>query len=121
MPLYEFKCRECEHTFEVRQAWKDPFPDCPECAGEVKKVFHPAALVFKGSGWHVNDYGKSGPVNGSSTNGAKEAAEKAADKSSSSSSSSSDSSSSSSSGSSSTSSDSTSASGSSKPEAKTGT
>lgn len=61
MPLYEFKCRQCEHVFEVRQAWKDPLPECPECHGEVRKVLQAPALVFKGSGWHVNDYGKTGP------------------------------------------------------------
>ena len=61
MPLYEFKCRDCEEVFEVRQEWKAPFPPCPQCgSGEVKKVLHAAALVFKGSGWHVNDYAKSG-------------------------------------------------------------
>jgi len=109
MPLYEFKCRECDHTFEMRQAWKDPFPACPECEGEVKKVFHPAALVFKGSGWHVNDYAKSGGSNGSSGSKVAEAAEKAAEKASSSS------------DSSSKSTDSASASGGSKPEAKSGT
>lgn len=107
MPLYEFKCRECDHTFEVRQGWKDPFPACPSCDGEVRKVFHPAALVFKGSGWHVNDYAKSGGSNGSAV---AEATEKAAEKASASSSSSESSSTSSSSA----------ASGGSKPEAKSG-
>lgn len=69
MPLYEFKCSACDEVFDVRQDWKAPYPDCPACGGgDVKKVYHPAALVFKGSGWHVNDYGKSGP-NGSSKNG----------------------------------------------------
>ncbi|MCC7491833.1 MAG: zinc ribbon domain-containing protein [Fimbriimonadaceae bacterium] len=66
MPLYEFKCRECEHTFEVRQEWKAPLPACAACgSAEVRKVYHAAALVFKGSGWHVNDYSKSGPNGGS--------------------------------------------------------
>lgn len=44
--------------------WKAPQPDCPDCGSEnVRKVFHAAALVFKGSGWHVNDY-KSSSKNG---------------------------------------------------------
>ena len=46
--------------------WKAPLPDCPGCGSEnVRKVFHAAALVFKGSGWHVNDY-KSSSRNGGS-------------------------------------------------------
>ncbi len=111
MPLYEFKCRECEHTFELRQAWKDPFPTCPECHGEVKKIFHAAALVFKGSGWHINDYAKSGGANGSNGSKVAEAAEKAEKASETAASTSS----------SSGSSESSSASGGSKPEAKTAT
>lgn len=67
MPLYEYKCRQCEHNWEVRQAYRAPAPDCPACGStDVRKVFHPAALVFKGSGWHVNDYGKNGPRTSSS-------------------------------------------------------
>ena len=66
MPLYEFRCRDCDHGWETRMEWKAPLPDCPGCGSEnVRKVFHAAALVFKGSGWHVNDY-KSSSRNGGS-------------------------------------------------------
>ena len=66
MPLYEFRCRDCDHGWETRMEWKAPLPDCPDCGSEnVRKVFHAAALVFKGSGWHVNDY-KSSSKNGGS-------------------------------------------------------
>ncbi len=66
MPLYEFRCRDCDHGWETRMEWKAPLPDCPDCGSEnVRKVFHAAALVFKGSGWHVNDY-KSSSRNGGS-------------------------------------------------------
>ena len=61
MPLYELKCRDCDHNWDVRQEYKAPLPDCPACGSDsVRKVLHAAALVFKGSGWHVNDYGKNG-------------------------------------------------------------
>jgi putative FmdB family regulatory protein len=60
MPLYEFVCKDCETTWEVRMPYKDPLPNCPECdSSEVRKVYQPAALIFKGSGWHVNDYASS--------------------------------------------------------------
>jgi len=66
MPLYEFRCRDCDHGWETRMEWKAPQPDCPDCGSEnVRKVYHAAALVFKGSGWHVNDY-KSSSKNGGS-------------------------------------------------------
>ena len=34
MPIYEYKCRTCEHKFEVMQAISDPHPACPECENE---------------------------------------------------------------------------------------
>lgn len=61
MPLYECKCRACDHNWEERREWKAPMPACPSCAADdVRKVFHAAAIVFKGSGWHVNDYSSTG-------------------------------------------------------------
>lgn len=72
MPLYEFKCRACDHNWEARVEWKAPYPACPECeSAEVKKVYHPVGLVFKGSGWHVNDYGKNGAKASITGNGKK--------------------------------------------------
>ena len=76
MPLYEFRCRECDHNWETRLEWKAPLPACPDCGtAEVRKVYHPAALVFKGSGWHVNDYGKNGAKSSITSNGGKPAGE----------------------------------------------
>ena len=60
MPLYEFKCRSCDHAFESRIGVAAPFPKCEACDGEVKKVFHPTPIIFKGNGWHVTDYGRNG-------------------------------------------------------------
>jgi predicted nucleic acid-binding Zn ribbon protein len=45
----------------------DPVPACMECGGEVKKVFHPTPIIFKGSGWHVTDYGRNGAKSSSSS------------------------------------------------------
>ena len=35
-------------------------PACPKCAGAVERVLHAPAVQFKGSGWYVTDYAKSG-------------------------------------------------------------
>lgn len=60
MPLYEYACRCCAHHFDVRHgADEKPALSCPECAGDVRKVFHAAGIIFKGSGWHINDYDPS--------------------------------------------------------------
>ncbi len=56
MPLYEYECNDCRHRFERQQRFSDPpVTNCPECDGAVHKVFHPASVIFKGSGWYVTD------------------------------------------------------------------
>ena len=37
----------------------DPISSCPECKGEVKKVFSNVGVVFKGSGFYKTDSRKS--------------------------------------------------------------
>jgi putative FmdB family regulatory protein len=39
MPFYDFRCKTCEHVFEVMQKWDAPPPACPECDNASKKVF----------------------------------------------------------------------------------
>jgi putative FmdB family regulatory protein len=59
MPLYDYKCKKCGHIFEVQQSMKDaPLKKCPKCAGEVHRLISAAGIVFKGSGFHVTDYGR---------------------------------------------------------------
>ena len=61
MPTYEYKCKQCEHRFEVMQRiTEDALTECPECNGEIRRVLFPAGVVFKGSGWYVTDYRNSG-------------------------------------------------------------
>ncbi|MDP2210163.1 MAG: zinc ribbon domain-containing protein [Candidatus Aquicultor sp.] len=63
MPIYGYRCQSCEHTFEVTQSINDePIKDCPECSGQVRKLFYPVGIAFKGSGFHVNDYKSPGRV-----------------------------------------------------------
>jgi putative FmdB family regulatory protein len=57
MPLYEYACDTCGHRFDVRHSADErPALTCPECEGATQKVFHAAGIIFKGSGWHINDY-----------------------------------------------------------------
>jgi putative FmdB family regulatory protein len=61
MPTYEYVCKTCGHLFEVVQSMKDdPLTECPECGGELRKVFAPPAISFKGSGFYATDHGKEG-------------------------------------------------------------
>jgi putative FmdB family regulatory protein len=57
MPTYEYACKGCGEHLEVVQSFRDdPLTECPNCHGELRKVFSAAGLIFKGSGWHVKDY-----------------------------------------------------------------
>jgi len=57
MPTYEYKCSSCDHSFEVFQSIKDdPISECEKCSGQVRRVIGPAGVIFKGSGFYVNDY-----------------------------------------------------------------
>jgi putative FmdB family regulatory protein len=61
MPLYEYQCDACAHRFEVIQKFSDaPIEVCPKCGGAVKKLLSSPAIQFKGSGWYITDYAKSG-------------------------------------------------------------
>ena len=59
MPIYEYRCDTCGHTFDVFQKFSDaPVETCEVCGGHVTKVLHPAAIHFKGSGFYTTDYGR---------------------------------------------------------------
>lgn len=61
MPLYDYKCAKCGHIFEVMQKIsEEPLKFCPQCKGQIKRLISPAGIIFKGSGFHVTDYGKRG-------------------------------------------------------------
>lgn len=57
MPIYEFKCFNCEKQFEIMLKFNDDFPKiCPECGGEIKKLISNTSFILKGTGWYVTDY-----------------------------------------------------------------
>ncbi len=60
MPIYEYECNEHGHRFEKWQSIQDePIKVCPVCGSPVHKIFHPAGIIFKGSGWYITDSRKS--------------------------------------------------------------
>ncbi|MBP7736714.1 MAG: FmdB family transcriptional regulator [Spirochaetes bacterium] len=63
MPTYEYECLECKNRFEVFQSMSDePITKCEKCSGKVRKLFGTAGIIFKGSGFYVNDYKKNGEM-----------------------------------------------------------
>ncbi|MDY6796731.1 MAG: FmdB family zinc ribbon protein [Actinomycetota bacterium] len=59
MPTYEYKCNKCGHIFEEVHGFDDNVESCPECGGEVRRVFHPVGIIFKGSGFYSTDSRRS--------------------------------------------------------------
>jgi putative FmdB family regulatory protein len=70
MPLYEYQCDACAHRFEVIQKFSDaPVDVCPKCGGAVKKLLSSPAIQFKGTGWYITDYARSGKSDGGKSDG----------------------------------------------------
>ncbi len=56
MPLYDYRCAACGKDIEVRHGFNETHSDpCPHCGGKMSRVFNPAPIVFKGSGFYVTD------------------------------------------------------------------
>ena len=75
MPTYSYECQACGTKFDQYQKFDDaPITKCPNCKkNKVRRVFTPAAIVFKGSGWYKTDSRSKSPTTPKS-------AEKVADK-----------------------------------------
>ncbi len=58
MPTYEYKCLDCQETFEFFQSMTDePFKECPQCGGELKRLIGAGVgPIFKGTGFYQTDY-----------------------------------------------------------------
>jgi len=70
MPLYEYKCDHCDEVFEVMQKFSDaPLTTHDKCGGAVRRLISAPALQFKGSGWYITDYARSGGHDGKAKNG----------------------------------------------------
>lgn len=50
MPIYEYKCENCDHSFEIKQDWNAGRKrKCPECKKyKLIKVISPPIVVVKG-------------------------------------------------------------------------
>ena len=56
MPLYDYKCTACGKITEIRHGFGESHADpCPACGATLTRVFNPAPIVLKGSGFYVTD------------------------------------------------------------------
>lgn len=75
MPLYDFRCKVCGHTFEVNQKMSAPNPPCPYvwaesnpgegedwspviCGCETEKLITGGTFHLKGGGWAAEGYSR---------------------------------------------------------------
>lgn len=79
MPLYEYRCTQCDHKFEVYHHVGGVAGPCPVCGGPAKRVFSSIGLIFKGSGFHTTDYRKT-PTDGMKSDGAAKTGESTTNK-----------------------------------------
>ena len=61
MPIYEYRCKSCEHEFEEFIRSGDSEPDtCPECdAPSISRLISNTNFQLKGSGWYETDYARA--------------------------------------------------------------
>ena len=79
LPRYDYRCTVCGHQFELRQGFDSPtVMDCLACGADSNRKIHAPPVIFKGSGWYVNDYGKGRGNNG--LNGDREKSEEKREK-----------------------------------------
>jgi putative FmdB family regulatory protein len=83
MPTYQYQCDECGNSFDRFQKFsEDALTTCPACGGPIRRVIGNVGLVFKGSGWYINDSrpmaSESAPAGDAAKPGADKAAEPAA-------------------------------------------
>lgn len=58
MPIYEFKCHVDGFRFETQATFDEIDnlkPECERCGRYMCRVFNPAGVVFKGSGFYRTD------------------------------------------------------------------
>lgn len=61
MPTYEYHCDTCNRSYDRREGFDAPASHaCDHCEkGTAQRVLHAPTVVFKGSGFYVNDSKKT--------------------------------------------------------------
>ncbi|HEY64678.1 MAG TPA: zinc ribbon domain-containing protein [Caldilineae bacterium] len=83
MPIYVYRCEVCGTRFERMGSFSDnTIPACPNGHADVRRLFCPPAIHFKGSGWYITDSRNSnnGKPDGKEKSESGEKAKETADK-----------------------------------------
>ena len=70
MPIYEYQCSDCKHSFDLIQKINDePAKVCPACnKNTAVRLISAAGFQLKGSGWYVTDFKNKGSAPQTTTN-----------------------------------------------------
>ena len=79
MPTYDYKCPKCGTEFkEFQKITAKAGARCPKCGAKAERqISGGAGLVFKGSGFYLTDYGRSGQKAGSDSKAGADSSESA--------------------------------------------
>lgn len=67
VPTYDYQCRSCGSTTEVIHSMLEEGPTtCEICGGQLRRVFYPTGIIFKGTGFYKTD-SRSSATSDSST------------------------------------------------------
>lgn len=58
MPTYTYRCNKCSRQEDIYHSINDTYADSCICGGEMRKVFYPSGISFKGSGFYSTDKGQ---------------------------------------------------------------
>ena len=58
MPIYEYECKSCAHTFDELQKMNDErLVDCPVCElPELERLLSAPSFRLKGGCWYETDF-----------------------------------------------------------------
>ncbi|WP_027188022.1 FmdB family zinc ribbon protein [Desulfovibrio cuneatus] len=60
MPIYEYRCNDCQQIFEEWCKHVEPQEathPCPICHGTSQRIMSQTSFALKGEGWYVTEYG----------------------------------------------------------------
>lgn len=57
MPIYEYKCKQCNKTkIDSKNAEdRDDLPNCSDCGSLMKRLYGSPAVSFRGNGFYTTD------------------------------------------------------------------
>ncbi len=62
MPVYEYRCTQCQKVFEYQQRMADAArTECEECKGALERLISRSSFSFKGGGWYKDLYASTKP------------------------------------------------------------